>query len=199
MKFDIVLAGVGGQGVLSVAAIVSASALRAGLHAVQSEVHGMSQRGGAVTAHLRLSDLPIHSSTIGRGAADMLFSMEPLECLRYLDMLSPKATIVTSTEAVKNFADYPDLDEVLAKISEIPRVRLIDAVRVAREAGNVKAANVVMVGAAVDLLPISPRIIEEFITETFAAKGEKLVRVNLEAFEAGQRLGKKQRAEVVYR
>jgi len=186
MKCDIVLAGVGGQGVLSIAAIISASALRAGLHAVQSEVHGMSQRGGAVTAHLRLSDEPIHSSTIGRGCADMLISMEPLESLRYLDMLNRDATVLASTEPVENFAAYPDLQGVLSKIRELPRVRLVDATRVARDAGNMKAANMVMVGAALDLLPIGADVIEGFIREAFSPKGEKLVNVNLKAFAAGQ-------------
>jgi len=196
MKCDIVLAGVGGQGVLSIAAIISASALRAGLHAVQSEVHGMSQRGGAVTAHLRLSDEPIHSSTIGKGCADMLISMEPLESLRYLEMLSANATVLTSTEAVENFAAYPELQGVLSKVRELPRVRLIDATRVARDAGNMKAANMVMVGAALDLLPIGSDVIEGFIRETFAPKGEKLVEVNLKAFEAGQQLAARSRETV---
>jgi indolepyruvate ferredoxin oxidoreductase beta subunit len=196
MKCDIVLAGVGGQGVLSIAAIISASALRAGLHAVQSEVHGMSQRGGAVTAHLRLSDQPIHSSTIGKGCADMLISMEPLESLRYLDMLSANATVLTSTEPVENFAAYPDLQGVLSKVRELPRVRLVDATRVARDAGNMKAANMVMVGAALDLLPIGAEVIEDFIRETFAPKGEKLVDVNLKAFAAGQEIAAGRRETV---
>ncbi len=189
MKCDIVVAGVGGQGVLSIAAIISASALRAGLYAVQSEVHGMSQRGGAVTAHLRLSHEPIHSSTIGRGCADMLISMEPLESLRYLDMLRSTATVLTSTEPVENFAAYPDLQGVLAKVRQLPRVRLIDATRLAREAGNMKTANMVMVGAALDLLPIGSKYIEDFVRETFAPKGERLVDANLKAFAAGQELG----------
>lgn len=186
MKCDIVLAGVGGQGVLSIAAIISASALRAGLHAVQSEVHGMSQRGGAVSAHLRLSNEPIHSSTIGKGCADVLISMEPLESLRYLDMLKSTATVLTSTEPVENFAAYPDLQGVLAKVRELPRVRLIDASRVARDAGNMKSANMVMVGAALDLLPIAATVIEDFIRETFAPKGEKMVDANLKAFASGR-------------
>ena len=196
MKCDIILAGVGGQGVLSIAAIISASALRAGLHAVQSEVHGMSQRGGAVTAHLRLSDEPIHSSTIGQGCADVLISMEPLESLRYLEMLRSTATVLTSTEAVENFSAYPDLQGVLAKVRELPRVRLIDATRVARDAGNVKAANMVMVGAALDLLPIGADVIEGFIRETFAPKGERLVDVNLKAFAAGQEIAAAKREAV---
>jgi indolepyruvate ferredoxin oxidoreductase, beta subunit len=196
MKCDIVLAGVGGQGVLSVAAIISASALRAGLHAVQSEVHGMSQRGGAVTAHLRLSDEPIHSSTIGHGCAEILLSMEPLESLRYLDMLKPSATLLTSTEPVENFGAYPDLEGVLAKIREFPGARLVDATRLAREAGNVKTANMVMVGAAIDLLPIAPEVIEDFVRESFASKGDKVVDANLKAFAAGRALAAEKREAV---
>lgn len=196
MKCDIVLAGVGGQGVLSIAAMISASALRAGLHAVQSEVHGMSQRGGAVTAHLRLSDEAIHSSTIGKGCADLLISMEPLESLRYLEMLRADATVLTSTEPVENFPNYPDLQGVLAKVRELPRVRLVDAPRAAREAGNMKTANMVMVGAAIDLLPIGAPVIEGFIRETFASKGETLVEANLKAFAIGREIAAGKREAV---
>jgi indolepyruvate ferredoxin oxidoreductase beta subunit len=156
----------------------------------------MSQRGGAVTAHLRLSDEQIHSSTIGKGCADILISMELLESLRYLDMLRTTATVLTSTEAVENFAAYPDLQGVLAKVRELPRVRLIDATRVARDAGNMKAANMVMVGAALDLLPIGPEVIEGFVRETFAPKGEKLVEVNLAAFAAGRAIAAEKREAV---
>src|SRR5512133_1645439 len=154
MKCDIIAAGVGGQGVLSVSAIIAASALRAGLHAVQSEVHGMSQRGGAVVAHLRISDQPIHSATVGLGRADLVISMEPLESLRYLEYLAPNGTIISSIEPVKNFDGYPDVETILDEVRRIPGSLLIDATKLAREAGNPKAANVIMVGAASHHLPI---------------------------------------------
>lgn len=187
MKFDIIAAGVGGQGVLSVSAIIAASALRAGLYAVQSEVHGMSQRGGAVVAHLRISDQPIHSATVGRGKADLVISMEPLESLRYLEFLAPTGTIISSIEPVKNFEGYPDLTTILAEVKRIPNSILIDATKLAREVGNAKAANMIMVGAAAHLLPIGEEHILAFVEETFRAKSEKLVEVNLKAFESGRR------------
>jgi indolepyruvate ferredoxin oxidoreductase beta subunit len=186
MKCDIIAAGVGGQGVLSVSAIIAASALRAGLHAVQSEVHGMSQRGGAVVAHLRISDQPIHSATVGLGRADLVISMEPLESLRYLEYLAPNGTIISSIEPVKNFEGYPDIETILDEVRRIPGSLLIDATKLAREAGNPKAANVIMVGAASHHLPIAPEHILAFVEENFRAKSEKLVEVNLKAFALGR-------------
>ncbi|MGK2858384.1 MAG: indolepyruvate oxidoreductase subunit beta [Thermoanaerobaculia bacterium] len=186
MKCDIIAAGVGGQGVLSVSAIIAASALRAGLYAVQSEVHGMSQRGGAVVAHLRISDEPIHSATVGLGKADLVISMEPLESLRYLEFLAPTGTIISSIEPVKNFEGYPEVEKVLDEVKRIPNSILIDATKLAREAGNAKAANIIMVGAAAHLLPIGEEHILAFIEETFRAKSEKLVEVNLKAFASGR-------------
>lgn len=186
MKCDIIAAGVGGQGVLSVSAIIAAGALRAGLHALQSEVHGMSQRGGAVVAHLRISDEPIHSPTIGLGRADLIISMEPLESLRYLEYLAPEGTIVSSTEPVKNFDGYPEIETVLAEVRKFPGAILVDATKLAREAGNAKAANMIMVGAASHRLPIATEHILAFVEETFRAKSEKLVEVNLKAFALGR-------------
>jgi indolepyruvate ferredoxin oxidoreductase, beta subunit len=186
MKCDIITAGVGGQGILSIAAMIAAAASGDGLHAAQSEVHGMSQRGGAVVAHLRLSDQPIHSPTIGRGRADLIISMEPLESLRYLAFLSPGGLLITSSEPVKNIPDYPDIDSVLATIGGIPGAVIVDAHRIARQAGSPKAANVVLVGAAAHRLPIAAERIRERIRKTFAAKGEEMVRINLEAFTRGQ-------------
>jgi indolepyruvate ferredoxin oxidoreductase beta subunit len=185
MKRDIIVAGVGGQGVLSIAAIVAAGAMRTGLRALQSEVHGMSQRGGAVVAHLRLSDELIHSCTISRGRADMIISMEPMESLRYTEYLAPTAVLLSATDPVRNIPEYPELEQLFARIRSMPDARLIDATRIAREAGSAKAANMVMVGAASHLLPIGHDPIRAQIEESFRAKGEKLVRINLDAFEAG--------------
>ncbi|MBI2214221.1 MAG: indolepyruvate oxidoreductase subunit beta [Acidobacteria bacterium] len=186
MKCDIIAAGVGGQGVLSVSAIIAAGALRAGLFAVQSEVHGMSQRGGAVVAHLRISDQPIHSATIGLGRADLIISMEPLESLRYLEYLAPSGTIISATDAVRNFDGYPELETIFAEMKKIRGSILVDATKLAREAGNAKAANMIMVGAASHSLPIAPEHILAFVEETFRAKSEKLVGVNLKAFALGR-------------
>ncbi|HSE37567.1 MAG TPA: 2-oxoacid:acceptor oxidoreductase family protein, partial [Blastocatellia bacterium] len=112
MKYDIILAGVGGQGVLSVSAVIGSAARSQGLFVKLSEVHGMSQRGGGVVANLRLADKPIASDLIPLGGASMILSMEPLESLRYLNYLSPEGVLITSTNPVVNIPDYPNLDEL---------------------------------------------------------------------------------------
>jgi len=186
MKYDIILAGVGGQGVLSVSAIIASSAMKEGLHVKQSEVHGMSQRGGAVLANLRLSDKPIASDLIALGAASMILSMEPLESIRYLSYLHPAGTVITSSEPLVNIPDYPDLDRLLSSIRTLPRAVLIEAEGLAREAGSVRATNMVMVGAASHWLPVQVETIEHFIESLFARKGEKVVATNVKAFFSGR-------------
>jgi indolepyruvate ferredoxin oxidoreductase beta subunit len=186
MKYDIILAGVGGQGVLSVSAIIASSAMKEGLHVKQSEVHGMSQRGGAVLANLRLSDKPIASDLIALGAASMVLSMEPLESIRYLSYLDPAGTVITSSEPLVNIPDYPDLDRLLSSIRTLPRAVLIEAERLAREAGSARATNMVMVGAASHWLPVQVETIEHFIENLFARKGEKVVATNVKAFLSGR-------------
>lgn len=195
MKYDIIVAGVGGQGVLSIGAIISAAAMRSGLRAVQSEVHGMSQRGGAVVSHLRLSDRPIHSPTIVHGGADLILGLEPLETLRYVSYLNVAGTAISATDPTRNIPDYPAIDQVLWSIVRLPRGYTIDAMKIARDAGNMKAANVVMVGAASSFLPIDPQQLRAAIEEGFRPKGERLVTVNLAAFEAGR--GALQHHEIV--
>lgn len=186
MRCDIVLAGVGGQGVLSIGAIIAAAALEEGLYVKQSEVHGMSQRGGAVQANLRISDSPIGSDLIPKGRATMILSMEPMESLRYLEYLSPEGTLITSSKPVLNIAKYPDLDEVLDAVRKLPHSILVDADRLAREAGAARSTNMVIVGAAAGLLPIEPLVIERFILKKFRNKGDKVVDINLKAFRAGR-------------
>ncbi len=186
MKYDIILAGVGGQGVLSVSALIASSAMREGLQVKQSEVHGMSQRGGAVVANLRLSDQPIASDLIPLGSASMILSMEPLESLRYLRYLDPAGVIITSSDPLVNILDYPQLDDLLASIRTLPNAVLIEAERLAREAGSRRATNMVMVGAASHHLPVEVATIEHFIGSLFARKGERVVTTNLKAFLAGR-------------
>jgi indolepyruvate ferredoxin oxidoreductase beta subunit len=186
MKFDIILAGVGGQGVLSVSAIIASSAMQEGLAVKQSEVHGMSQRGGAVLANLRLSDRPIASDLIPRGTAAMILSMEPLESLRYLEFLSAGGTVITATNPVANIPDYPPVDEVLARIRSLPHAVTVDAETLARKAGSARATNMVMVGAASPLLPVSFGTVEHFVQAIFASKGAKVVETNLKALHAGR-------------
>jgi indolepyruvate ferredoxin oxidoreductase beta subunit len=186
MKYDIVLAGVGGQGTLSVSAIIGASAMSEGLFVKQSEVHGMAQRGGAVVAHLRLADCPVASDMIPLGRASLILSMEPMEGLRYLDYLSPEGALITSSDPVKNIDDYPDLDDLPATLRGLPHATVIESERLARQAGSVRATNMVMVGAASHGLPVRVETMERFIRQTFAGKGEKIVDTNLRAFCAGR-------------
>jgi indolepyruvate ferredoxin oxidoreductase beta subunit len=186
MKYDIILAGVGGQGVLSVSAIIASSAMKEGLHVKQSEVHGMSQRGGAVLANLRLSDQPIQSDLIPLGSAAMILSMEPLESLRYLHYLDPAGVIITASDPLVNIPDYPPLDGLLASIRTLPHAVLVEADRLARQSGSVRATNMVMVGASSRHLPVQVSTMEHFIESLFARKGAKVVASNLKAFQAGR-------------
>ncbi|MBP1632455.1 MAG: indolepyruvate oxidoreductase subunit IorB (IOR) [Acidobacteria bacterium] len=186
MKRDVVLAGVGGQGVLSVAAILAEAARREGLVVRQGEVHGMSQRGGAVQASLRLADGPIEGDLVARGGADLVLGVEPVEALRYLEYLAPGGRLVTAADPYENVPDYPPIEEVLAAVRAVPGSVLVEAGALAREAGSGRVANVVMVGAASAFLPISRGVIEACLQEGFAAKGERVVEANLRAFALGR-------------
>jgi indolepyruvate ferredoxin oxidoreductase, beta subunit len=186
MKFDIVLAGVGGQGVLSLSSIIAAGALEAGLHVKQSEVHGMAQRGGSVTAHLRLADAPVESELVPVGAASMILSLEPVESLRYLHYLAPGGAVITASEPVMNVPDYPPTDTLLAAIRALPRAVVVDAARLARQAGLARATNMVMAGAAAPMLPVPAAALERCIRAQFARKGTAVIEQNLAAFHAGQ-------------
>lgn len=186
MKQDIILAGVGGQGILSIAFVIDNAALKQGLHFKQAEVHGMAQRGGAVQSHLRISDKPLFSDLIPRGAADMILSVEPMECLRYLDYLSPGGIVVTSRSPFVNIPDYPDLEKVLAAIEKVDHKWLVDAENLAKEAGSPKMQNMVMLGAASPHLILDESNLKAFIRVLFAARGEKMVEMNLKAFDLGR-------------
>jgi len=186
VKFDVLLAGVGGQGVLSIAAILAEAARREALHLKQAEIHGMAQRGGAVQAGLRLADRPIAGDVIPRGGADLLLATEPVEALRHADHLAPHGTLLTAADPHRNIPDYPPPEEVLGRIRAVPGSIIVEAGRLAGEAGSIRAANVVMVGAASRLLPIPPATILACIEEGFAAKGDRVVAVNRRAFAAGR-------------
>jgi indolepyruvate ferredoxin oxidoreductase beta subunit len=185
MKADIVLAGVGGQGVLSVAGILAEAARREGLAVKQAEVHGMAQRGGAVQATLRISSDPIASEMVSRGAATMILGLEPVEALRYLDYLAPDGVLLSAADPVSNVPDYPPLESVHERIRSLGG-HLIDANRIAKEAGSIRAANVVMVGAASARLTLPVATLEAAIAAGFAPKGGKIVAINLAAFRAGR-------------
>jgi len=185
MKADIVLAGVGGQGVLSVAGILVEAARREGLAVKQAEVHGMAQRGGAVQATLRISPDPIASEMVSRGAATMILGLEPVEALRYLDYLAPDGVLLSAADPVTNVSDYPPLESIHERIRSLGGY-LIAANRIAREAGSLRTANVVMVGAASARLTLPVPSLEAAIAAGFAAKGKKIVEINLAAFRAGR-------------
>lgn len=185
MTTDIVIAGVGGQGVLSVAAIVARAARSEGLEVKQTEVHGMAQRGGAVQATLRISPQPIRSELVPRHTATMILGLEPVEALRYLEYLSPEGVLVTAAEPVTNVTDYPRLDEVHEVVRRIGG-HLVDALRLAKESGSPRSANVVMVGAASVYLPLPAKALEAAVTGAFATKGARVIEINLAAFRAGR-------------
>jgi indolepyruvate ferredoxin oxidoreductase beta subunit len=188
MKYDIVLCGVGGQGVLSLAAIIAEAAVAEGLRVRQSEVHGMAQRGGAVLAHLRISDAELHSDLIPGGGADMILSMEPLESLRYTDFLSPEGVLVTAREPVVNISDYPAIDAVCRAVETFPRYSLVPALELAKKAGAARAVNMVLVGAASKYLPLKPESLENAVRARFASKGEAVVGMNIEALRSARSL-----------
>lgn len=186
MNFDIILAGVGGQGVLSIATVIARSAMKDGLEVRQSEVHGMSQRGGGVQAHMRIADHKIDSDLIPSGGADMILAMEPVESLRYLSFLKADGIVVTAAEPFVNIPDYPALESILEAVKKLPRSRVVEAERLAREAGNLKSVNMVLIGAALDVLPVKGETVEAGVRETFAKKDPRLVEVNLKALELGR-------------
>lgn len=185
MKKDIILAGVGGQGILSIAATIGTAAIDLGLQLKQAEVHGMSQRGGDVQSHLRLSSENIASDLIPEGKADLIISIEPMESLRYLPLLSKEGWIIANTQPFVNIPNYPDLELILEKIKSIPNHIIIDADEIAKEIGSVRSANIVILGASAPFLDIEISTLEKAIQTIFANKGQDIVDLNLKAFRAG--------------
>ncbi|MCX6575802.1 MAG: indolepyruvate oxidoreductase subunit beta [Candidatus Aminicenantes bacterium] len=186
-KQDIILAGVGGQGILSIATVIDNAALREGLFIKQAEVHGMAQRGGAVQSHLRLSKDRIWSDLIPRGEADMILSVEPLEALRYLDYLRPEGVVVTSSTPFINIPDYPDREGLLARLQSIRGSIIVDSEKLAKDAGSSRTQNTVMLGAASRHLILREENLLEYIRVLFAPRGELILEANLKAFELGRR------------
>lgn len=186
MTKDIILAGVGGQGILSIAACIGMAALAENLHLKQAEVHGMSQRGGAVQSHLRLSSGEIASDLIPEGKADIVISVEPMESLRYLNMLRHDGYIVTSINPFVNIPNYPDMETLLQEIWKLPKYITLDADQIAKECGSVKAANMVVLGAASPLLGLQESSFTKAIEAIFGSKGADVVELNHKALRAGR-------------
>jgi len=187
MKKDIILAGVGGQGILSIAATIGLAAIEGGMFLKQAEVHGMSQRGGDVQSHLRLSDKEIASDLIPEGKADMIISVEPMESLRYLPMLSPEGWVITNAKPYINMANYPAIDELMAEIGKVKKHVVIDADKIAADLGSPKSANMVILGAASPFLDIEFSKLENAIRSLFRKKGDDVINKNIEALNTGRR------------
>ncbi len=186
MKTDIVLAGVGGQGILSVATILGVAALKEGLNIKQAEVHGMSQRGGDVQSTLRISSSSIHSDLIPSGKADLIVSLEPMEALRYLPALSPEGWIVTSSVPFVNIPNYPEMQVIEDELKKAGNVIAFDMEAMAKEVASTRSSNMVLLGAASHFIDITSDKIEDAIKSVFSSKGQAIVESNLKAFRAGR-------------
>lgn len=185
MKRDIILSGVGGQGILSIATVIGATALKEGLFIKQAEVHGMSQRGGDVQSNLRISSEPISSDLIPLGKADLIISLEPMEALRYLPYLKKEGWLITNSTPFVNVTNYPDSEAVIKTIKEMKNSIVIDVDSIAKEAGSQRSANIVLLGAASPFLGLEIDKMEDGVRMVFERKGEDIVEMNLKAFRAG--------------
>jgi len=186
MKTDIILAGVGGQGILSIAGSISMAALNNDLDIKQSEVHGMSQRGGAVQSNLRISDKKIASDLIPKGKVDIILSVEPMEALRYIPFLKEGGWIVTSSNPFKNIEDYPEIEDIYTELRTHKNLILIDSEKIASKIGSKLASNIVMLGAATPFINMSFESVEEGVKQIFARKGEMIIQKNINALKAGR-------------
>ncbi len=186
MKSDIILAGVGGQGILSIAAVVGYAAVNKKLFLKQSEVHGMSVRGGAVQSNLRLSDKEIYSDVISIGKANLIISVEPMEALRYLPWLSKDGWLVTNSKPFSNISDYPEIDQVYDNIKSVSNNIIIDAASMASQIKSPRSSNMIVLGAAIPFLPFEWEDFETGINQLFGSKGKELVDKNLEALRLGK-------------
>jgi indolepyruvate ferredoxin oxidoreductase beta subunit len=186
MKNDIILAGVGGQGILTIAAVIGLAAVENGLFLKQSEVHGMSQRGGDVQSHLRLSDKHVFSDLIPYGQADLIVSVEPMESLRYLPWLSENGWLVTNSNPFNNIPDYPQLDDIISEIKKVPNHLIMDADAIAKKSGSARAGNIVILGAASAYIDMPFESLWNAVKKLFDRKGEEIVQANLKALKAGR-------------
>lgn len=191
MKIDIILCGVGGMGALSSAAIISKAALDMGWYMKQAETHGMSQRGGDVQSHLRISDQPICSDLIPEGQCDIILSVEPMEALRYLPFLHKNGWVITNQNPFINIPNYPNKEEVMAEINKIPNHIVFDADAIAKEIKNPKGTNMVVLGAASKYLKIDIEKLENAIRSIFGKKGDAVVNANIDALRAGRAVADK--------
>ena len=190
MKTDIILCGVGGQGILSIATVIGEAAMNEDLYIKQAEVHGRSQRGGDVQSNLRISSDPINSDLIAKGCADVIISMEPMEALRYLPYLSKEGWIITSSTPFVNIPNYPDIEKINADLDSLPNVIRIDIESIAKENNIPRSANMILLGAAQKALKIEYTKLEDAIRRVFGSKGDAVVESNFKALALGKALQK---------
>ena len=190
MKTDIILAGVGGQGILSIAAVIGSAAVEENLFIKQTEVHGMSQRGGDVQSHLRISDQAIASDLIPLGKADIIISLEPMEALRYLPYLKKEGWIVTNSKPFENIPNYPETDQWMKEYQDFPHKMILNVEQIAKDLGAPRSGNVVLLGAASPYIQIDFAHLENGIRHIFGKKGENVVEMNLKALRAGKEMEK---------
>jgi indolepyruvate ferredoxin oxidoreductase, beta subunit len=186
MKTDIILSGVGGQGILSIAATIGTAALQEGLNMKQSEVHGMSQRGGDVSSNMRVSDKPIASDLIAKGKADVILSVEPMEVLRFINYLKPDGWLVTNSKPFKNISNYPDIEKIYEEIRKVTNHIIIDADGIAKDIKSPRSSNIVMLGAASPFIDMNYESFKNALKTIFEKKGDDIVSKNIEALEKGR-------------
>lgn len=188
MKTDIILSGVGGQGILSIAMVIAEAALESNLYMKQSEVHGMSQRGGDVQSNLRISDKPIASDLIPLQEADIILSLEPMEALRYQPFLSNNGWIVSNSVPINNISEYPEEEKIVEEIAKIKNHIVLNVDEIAKEVGSIRTSNIVLLGAAIPFLGISSEKIENGIQNIFGKKGQEIIDLNIKALRAGKKV-----------
>ena len=157
----------------------------------QAEVHGMSQRGGDVQSHLRISDKPIYSDLIPKGKCDVILSVEPMEALRYLPYLAEDGILITNSKPFVNIPNYPSEEEMNKMYDELKNYIKIDADAIAKEIGSARSMNMVILGAAVKHLGFTAEQMQDAIKEIFGRKGEKIVEMNIKALLAGMESAEK--------
>lgn len=185
MKTDIILSGVGGQGILSIATVIGDAALNEGLHLKQAEVHGMSQRGGDVQSNLRISSEPIHSDLIPLGSANVIISLEPMEALRYMPYLAPDGWVITSSKPFVNIPNYPEEALLQAELAKVKNIVLFDVAQIAADNEIPRSENMVLLGGAVDAVGLPLEDILASVRRIFASKGEAVIEQNIKAVMLG--------------